>query len=190
MTLGPDDFQRIGLQPRETRLDVIRRAASKATKSLATRQLSSPNALTEQQLSRIALSTYRLLDPRQRSDRQSRAHVGRIRPGALYRAGRTEFADGKILIQSCEPSESSVPTHHINGMHAPVLATAGVNICSTPPPVNRPVGVVARLRRQATRPGLILAMIAVLLLTAGGIWNWGQSLQTWRGRLAPASSGP
>ncbi|QEG02515.1 hypothetical protein Mal15_66360 [Stieleria maiorica] len=150
MTLGPDDFQRIGIQPKETRLAVIRRAASRAAESLAKRQLHAPNALTEQQLSRIAVSTYRLLDPRQRTDQHSRAHVGRIRPAALYRAGRAEFADGRILIQSCESCETSVATHHID------------EVCNrrphaiTPPPLECPLPSAKQsLTRQPVEGNLV-----------------------------------
>ncbi|QDV46969.1 hypothetical protein Enr13x_68780 [Stieleria neptunia] len=196
VTLGPDDFQRIGIQPTETRLAVIRHAASRAAKSLARRQLSAPNPLTEQQLSRIAVSTYRLLDPRQRMDRHSRAHVGRIRPAALYRAGRAEFADGQILIQSCDASESSVTTHHVDevcqgrAFASDVSTFQDVRPATAKPtmtlqrdrnlidsPVDRPIdgprGWFAHLRRIATRPSLILTMIVTLLLTAGAVWNWG-----------------
>lgn len=92
-SLSAADFQRIGLHPRETRLTVIRRAASRTARALASLQLSSPSLATEQKLYQVALSTYRLLDPRQRSDRQSRAHVGRIRPGVLQSAGRAWFSE-------------------------------------------------------------------------------------------------
>lgn len=184
VTLGPDDFQRIGIQPKETRLEVIRRAASRAAKSLARRQLNAPNPVTEEQLSRIAISTYRLLDPRQRQDRQSRAHVGRIRPGALYRVGRTEFANEKILIQSCDSSETSIATHHReewigDGARSMLDSEASDPACS---------GRLGRVRRRATHPAIIVAMIVALLVTAGAIWKWGQELQTLRHRLIPVSS--
>ncbi len=155
VTLGPDDFQRIGLQPSETRLDVIRRAASRATRALARRQLSAPNPLTEQQLSLIAVSTYRLLDPRQRDDRRARAHVGRIRPGALYRAGRAEFAIGDLLIQSCEASEESVNTHHVKEI---------------------PMGVVKSRHRKRRRSRRLLGTLAVtvaLAAAAAAAWHSG-----------------
>lgn len=178
VTLGPADFQRIGIQPKETRLDVIRRAASRAAKSLARRQLDAPNPITEEQLSRIAVSTYRLLDPRQREDRQSRAHVGRIRPHALYRAGRTEFADGRILIQSCESSDRSVSTHHVNDV---------ICVDDVFPLVNPPSRPLHRVRSLASHPGMILVMIMLLLLTAAAIWYWGQTLHSWPARLVPTA---
>ena len=211
VTLGPADFQRIGVQPSETRLAVIRHAASRAAKSLARRQLSAPNPLTEQQLSRIAVSTYRLLDPRQRMDRHSRAHVGRIRPAALYRAGRAEFADGQILIQTCDASESSVTTHHRDEVCQGRAFASDVTTfqdarptTAKPPmrrrrvrnlidsaadwPVDRPRGLFARLRRIATGPSLILAMIVTLLLTAGAVWNWGHNRNAGPERSLPAAN--
>ena len=86
--LGPDDFQRIGLQPSETRLPIIRRAALRTARSLAARQLTSPSRATEEQLHRVILSTYRVLDPRQRQRPRERAHVGRVVPAALLFAGK------------------------------------------------------------------------------------------------------
>ncbi|MCS7471655.1 hypothetical protein NZK35_33825 [Stieleria sp. ICT_E10.1] len=186
VTLGPADFQRIGIQPTETRLAVIRHAASRAAKSLARRQLSAPNPLTEQQLSRIAVSTYRLLDPRQRMDRHSRAHVGRIRPAALYRAGRAEFADGPILIQSCDASESSTTTHHVDEVcQGRAFASDVTTLQDVRPTAAKPV---LTLRRLATRPSLILTMIVTLLLTAGAVWNWGHHRNAGPERSLPAAN--
>lgn len=186
VTLGPADFQRIGIQPTETRLAVIRHAASRAAKSLARRQLSAPNPMTEQQLSRIAVSTYRLLDPRQRMDRHSRAHVGRIRPAALYRAGRAEFADGQILIQSCEASDSSTATHHVDEVcHGRAFATDAAAFQDVRPKAATPA---LTLRRLATRPSLILTMIVTLLLTAGAVWNWGHNRNAGPERSLPAAN--
>jgi hypothetical protein len=214
VTLGPGDFQRIGIQPQETRLDVIRRAASRATKSLARRQLDAPNPLTEQQLSRIAVSTYRLLDPRQRGDRQSRAHVGRIRPGVLVRAGRAEFADGRSLDPSMAPArtegESStgedLPTHRLPAVvptdgddrsassrrpYGLISATENLSQVRNAEldewfrMVHPSRGVLTRLRAQTRRPGLILAMILALLLTAAALWTWGQNRRSVPNRLAP-----
>ena len=202
--LGPADFQRIGLQPRETRLAVIRRAASRTAKSLARRQLDSPNPLTERQLSAIAVSTYRVLDPRQRDDRQSRAHVGRIRPGALLHAARTSFAkdaafpgrktasdataDG-VATQAARvanDSSDSEPRTRFEelsqntdrlGVHRDDINRQGINLQPGPLVANHHAekqGLVDRVRRQAHRPGLILLMIALLLSSAAGLWAWGQ----------------
>lgn len=206
VTLGPHDFQRIGIEPKETRLEVIRRASNRAARSLARRQLNAPDAVTERQLSRIAVSTYRLLDPRQRQDKQSRAFVGRIRPGALYRAGRAEFASEKILIQNCSSSESSVSTHHVNEMSGgrrkkesgdgqPTSATevrptvAMTNRAETVCPGDRaPRRFLGRVRGRATHPALIVTIIFTLLLTAAAVWKWGQDLQSLPDRLTPFSS--
>ncbi|MGB7345577.1 MAG: hypothetical protein WBD20_15290 [Pirellulaceae bacterium] len=73
---------------------MIRRAAARATQTLATRQLKSPSPQTELQLWRVATSTYRLMDPRKRSDSQQSAFIGRIMPNTLTNAGYTRFAAG------------------------------------------------------------------------------------------------
>lgn len=196
-SLGPADFRRIGLQPRETRLSVIRRAASKAASSLAARQLDQPHPLTEQQLSRVALSTYRLLDPRQRDDRQSRAHVGRIRAGALQWAGRTEFATGAadllptgrssgsepwtVAIDPgeavCEPAEEKILIRSADWhrmVDSPVLGVCDILVStSRTVPTNS-----SRWRGWATRPSLLWMMILLLLITSALVWHWGQRSQS------------
>lgn len=186
LTLGPDDFQRIGLSPRETRLAVIRRAAIRASKSLASRQLSQPNPLTEQQLSRVALSTYRLLDPRQRGDRHSRAHVGRIRPGALHHAGHTEFADqDKLYVGTLKLDELAAVGIASNSPPVCVSTARGKLL---PDRLNR--GVVrttplAKVRGVVNRPAWIICMMVALLLAAVAVWQWGQHSQSLRERFSP-----
>lgn len=91
-SLTQADFQRLGVQPQETRHMVIRRAAVRTTEPVARRFLNQPSAQVARQLTQIATSTYRLLDPRQRTVEAERVHIGRIRPTLLQWAGRTEFA--------------------------------------------------------------------------------------------------
>ncbi|KAA5544540.1 hypothetical protein FYK55_09465 [Roseiconus nitratireducens] len=106
-TLGPADFQRIGISPRETRSAVIRRAAARTSQSLASKQLRCPSVATEEQLFRVALSTYRLLDPRQRGNDHARAHLGRIRQGDLMSAERAAFA----IVQPTKHDDVASPSH-------------------------------------------------------------------------------
>jgi hypothetical protein len=77
-------------------LTVIRQAAARSAKALAERQLRAPNEKVALQLSRVATSAYRLLDPRQRDDSNQRAYVGRILPSVLDGAGQTDFHDGSV----------------------------------------------------------------------------------------------
>jgi hypothetical protein len=199
IALGPDDFRRIGIRPKESRLEVIRRAASRAAKSLARRQLRSPNPLTEQQLSRIAVSTYRLLDPRQREDRQARAHVGRIRPGALQQTGRASFADGRDLRHTRGTLELADPAA---AFHTSKLGKSSVAERPSIEPlfdakaesdtffllVNRRPSFLTRVRRQAQRPSTVVAMMVALLLSAVALWMWGQHSQSLHDRLVPVSA--
>ncbi|MCO8124196.1 hypothetical protein NHH03_20805 [Stieleria sp. TO1_6] len=201
IALGPDDFQRIGLHPKETRLAVIRHAASRTARSLALSQLTTPNPITEQQLLRIALSTYRLLDPRQRGDRQSRAHVGRIRPGELIHAGRAAFADGRGLDRSVDDGgvigglgESITPGDDATDQALALRYDRGPRVV----PVEsvslaaaeylleiRPVSRLPRLRMQLQRPLTIVAIMIALLIAAIALWSWGQSVQSMPGPLRP-----
>ena len=86
-----EDFHRLGVRPHETRLTVIRRAASQTSQVLAERQLTEPSATAALQLSRVTTSAYRLMDPRNRGDVYQRIHIGRILPTVLMWAGQTKF---------------------------------------------------------------------------------------------------
>jgi hypothetical protein len=87
-----DDFRRLGVRPDECRTWVIRIAATRKARALAQQQLTAPTEQAEMQLSLVATSAYRLLDPRQRQDPLHRAYVGRVLPGALGWAGQTTFS--------------------------------------------------------------------------------------------------
>ena len=103
------DFHALGLRPHECRMTVIRRAAERNCCVLAQRQLKSPSRRTELQLWRVAISAYRLMDPRKRAEVHEGAHLGRILPLALQSAGRTSFAAGRSASDTptIDPSEPS-----------------------------------------------------------------------------------
>lgn len=215
--LSHEDFARIGVRPRESRLKVIRLAASKTARGLAHRQLAQPNPLTERQLSQIALSTYRLLDPRRRDDRQARVHVGRIHPGVLTQAGRTEFAEGDGLsrpgvpcpappaeLQAGEPDQRDEPifSPRIDACsHADPSQRAeieGVELGSGPEPISaaRPAlratsgrSAGGQLRQRLQRPWAVVMLMLALLAVATALWFWGQRSQAPPPRLAPWMQG-
>ncbi len=89
--LKVEDFERLGVRPDEMRLTVIRRAAMQTSRTLAESQLSNPSDTAARKLSRVTISAYRLLDPRQRGDVHQRIHVGRILPTVLMWAGQANF---------------------------------------------------------------------------------------------------
>ena len=91
LDLKVEDFERLGVRPDEMRLTVIRRAATQTSRALAENQLANPSDTAALQLSRVTISAYRLLDPRQRGDVHQRIHVGRILPNVLLWAGQTKF---------------------------------------------------------------------------------------------------
>jgi hypothetical protein len=98
-----EDFQRLGLRPDETRIGVIRSAAIRSAKPLVEQHLRTADQQVEVQLSRIAASAYRLLDPRRREDPLSRIRVGRILPLTLKLVEQTDFVD------STPPSSPTIP---------------------------------------------------------------------------------
>jgi hypothetical protein len=96
LSLDPEDFRRLGIRPFECRQTVIRLAAIRTSRSLAQQQLFEPTSDRSLQLSQVATSTYRLLDPRGRIDPIQRAVIGRIMPHALSVAGKTRFFSEQI----------------------------------------------------------------------------------------------
>ncbi|MEO1524930.1 MAG: hypothetical protein AAFX06_05810 [Planctomycetota bacterium] len=173
VALCPDDFQRIGLQPRESRLTVIRRAAMRTTKSLASKQLSAPSRVTEHQLSRVALSTYRLLDPRQRLDAKQRVHVGRIRRGTLLLAEKAAFADGRILIRSIRYENQVIETDS-SAMSTESLPV-GTRYESSPSAEKTSAEATGTgLRHRLQQPAWIVLMIVIVLCATVALWIWGK----------------
>ncbi|MEM8667575.1 MAG: hypothetical protein AAGG48_08680 [Planctomycetota bacterium] len=92
VTIDLEDFRRLGIRPDETRTAVIRLATARNAKPLSEQNLQKADPQIEAQLSRVATSAYRLLDPRRRDNEQARTRVGRILPLALRTAGKTPFA--------------------------------------------------------------------------------------------------
>ena len=200
VSLGPVDFQRLGVPQTETRLAVIRHAAVRAAKSLASKQLSDPSTLTEQQLYQVAVSTYRLLDPRQRADKHSRAHVGRIRPGALYHAGRAEFADHRSLLidrskvskaraANSPPSDEAPPESpgdadpQLN-FELPVQTFIGA-------PIEKEAASKETVwKKWVHHPAVLFTMIVLLLSAAGGLLIWGRNLDSARLRAQESTQLP
>ena len=179
-SLSADDFRRLGVQPHESRQTVIRQAASRTTKTLARRQLVSPSTRTESQLIKVATSTYRLLDPRNRGDASQRAHVGRIMPNALNWAGQTEFSSGASGEDvSDEPHEQSLTA---SGVH-------GISIQPHAPPTGLDLNVpwsgsldesdllrrrwfrIRWMRKQLHQPLVLIMLIALLVATSVWVWN-------------------
>ena len=103
--LRDDDFRRLGVRPFECRSLVIRDASTRKAIALASEPFQPlPEYTTE--LSRIATSTYRLLDPRQRTDATQRIIVGRILPLAMLTADQTLFERGPFVGGTAQPAES------------------------------------------------------------------------------------
>lgn len=68
------DFALLGLAARESRVDVIRSACMRTSKRIHSSGAASPQEL-EEMLADLATSTYRLLDPRNRTRQRERIHL-------------------------------------------------------------------------------------------------------------------
>lgn len=88
--ISPDDFRRLGVHLDETRIAVIRLAATRSSQPLAAQHLRTADTRVELQLCQIVTSAYRLMDPRQRADDGARSRVGRILPAALRSVGANQ----------------------------------------------------------------------------------------------------
>ena len=166
VTLAIHDFHRIGLHPRETRLPIIRQAALRASRSLAMRQLCSPSIKVEKELTEVAVSTYRLMDPRQRSDHRSSAHVGRIRPGDLENIAAAEFNP----VSTTAPLTVDPETQKLD---------CPTPVDSAPSPLESATEFVApsgweKIRAEIQTPRAVLVFTFLLLATAAGLWFWGR----------------
>lgn len=176
------DFERLGVHPCETRHVVIRRAALRSTQRIAKRLLNQPGSPAgTKKLTKIALSTYRLLDPRQRPDASQRAHIGRIRPNQLQMASRTEFAaddDTNEEIEIPEPSEnllSSVASLSLNIDQGDI--EAGMIEAGEIDPrqlvfENQPVARSTRRPSVARNRMPLIALLSTLLIASGSVLGW------------------
>ncbi len=88
------DFALLGLKVSESRVDVIRRAASR-TAARIQRVASDDEAEAAQMLSDLASSTYRLLDPRRRSKLRERIQLSILEDNdfELQRGSRAPLVD-------------------------------------------------------------------------------------------------
>ena len=107
--LAEEDFRRLGLPDHECRLEVIRHAALQRSVGLAQRQLRSPSRRDRDRLSQLAMSTYRVLDPRQRENISHRVHIGRILVPEQLDTDITRFA-------RCPASASGVEHVSLSGV--------------------------------------------------------------------------
>ncbi|MEM6691561.1 MAG: hypothetical protein AAF664_19185 [Planctomycetota bacterium] len=98
-----EDFRRLGLRTGEFRLAVIRRAVSQqGAGCLQQCGIDGANHEIELQIVRLAVSGYRVMDPRRRPDGQERAMLGRIQPGALRSASPVAFCSHPEIDDSDE----------------------------------------------------------------------------------------
>ncbi len=198
--LDLDDFRRLGVRPHECRLTVIRQAAARNTKSLAERQLRAPTEPVALQLSRVATSAYRLLDPRQRHDSHQRAHVGRILPNALAWAGQTSFHNGSagptqglaVPFQSDRMSDAelidslvldSSPVEH-EDTYALSLSADDLLVST---PLSR---AHASVRRRARRVWLPLTFAGAVVAATILVINWRDDSDPLAARLVAPTPAP
>ncbi len=177
-----EDFRRLGVRPHECRLTVIRRAAARSAKALAETQLTAPSDQVGLQLSRVATSAYRLLDPRRRQDLNQRVHVGRILPNALNWAGYTSFCNEQVHPVDESPFGGELPSDGqpieivpLDATQSPEAPTLGMELVGLetggPQPVGWSTGLrdddlirisrrgrSGRRRSRSHRPWLLLAV--------------------------------
>ena len=179
-----EDFRRLGVRPFEYRLSVIRQAVARSSRPLAKKQLASPSPQSSLQLSRVATSAYRVLDPRQRVDTHQRVCVGRILPNALIWAGRTSFCDSVTEPESESESVVIPFTRRDSGDDAlieiPTIETSPIpsqlnegweqtlqdqDLLNTTPMAKR----LSRLQMQSKHPLVLLSVVGLILGTLLGL---------------------
>ena len=193
--LNLEDFRRLGVRPNEHRLTIIRQAACRSARSLAEQQLESPSAQAALQLSRVATSAYRLLDPRKRSDSTQRAHVGRILPNALAWASPTHFHNAVTAGRADVPFQSDRldDTELLELLELRTADDESDDWARTlrdddllrRTPLARQIH---RLRRQVHRPAVLLTLIVLLLTTAAALASWRPDQDRLKWQLASRQS--
>lgn len=103
-----DDYATIGVRNLEWRLPIIRSAAHRSADAITSNQLVDPSETQERQLTKIVLSTYRLIDPRFRGSYFQQVRVGRTLPMELQTAS---CVDGTPL--SLQPTMGNDPTNSV-----------------------------------------------------------------------------
>lgn len=84
--VSENDYATVGVRNLEWRLPIIRSAAHRSADAIASIQLVDPSESQEEQLTKIVLSTYRLIDPRFRGSYFQQVRVGRTLPIVLQTA--------------------------------------------------------------------------------------------------------
>ncbi|MEM1226729.1 MAG: hypothetical protein AAGJ40_13595 [Planctomycetota bacterium] len=89
--LDRNTFMLLGVPMNECRVTILRSAVANSARDLAATQLRDPSPMTENRLTQIVTSGYRVMDPRHRPSHDQRIQVGRILPNALSYASHTNF---------------------------------------------------------------------------------------------------
>ena len=147
--LKAEDFRRLGVRPQEWRATIIRRAAARSARELAERQLRVPTETTERALSDVAVSTYRVLDPRRRNDSGERVSIGRILPLALTAASQAHFCDGRPDRQVAETLASDVSSQAGEPSLAPATGDSVPGVAAKEPMGFKPLADVPELLASA-----------------------------------------
>ncbi|TWU50866.1 hypothetical protein Poly51_41590 [Rubripirellula tenax] len=205
--LDIEDYRRLGVRPNELRVVVIRRAASRSTRSLARQLLNTHSSDRSVQLTRVATSAYRLMDPRLRTDLQQRAHVGRILPGVLRESTQTNFLnaseDGLTWQNATEarPSEDEedandwMPILDLGPIKQPVVrkdADAWLSTLSDGDLLETSSSTrrFQRIRRRLLPPWLWFVVGGLIVGTGWGIASVTPHWNTLTFRLAKTDSSP
>lgn len=106
--ISEHDYATVGVRNLEWRLPIIRSAAHRSADAIASSQLVEPSETQEQQLTKIVLSTYRLIDPRFRGSYFQQVRVGRTLPMVLQNAS---CVDGTPL--SLQPTLGNDPNNSV-----------------------------------------------------------------------------
>lgn len=124
-----DDYRRLGIRRDECRQVIIRKAASRVSTPLASVTDDDPrDQSVTSMLSAVATSTYRLLDPRRRSNAVQRALIGRVSELELLESNRESWTTGRVFGRVMASTQLAPPTPYhqssANG-RAARLATQG-----------------------------------------------------------------
>ena len=103
----PDDFVRLGIGDREARVNVIRRATMAATAKFTSDTSTQSDSNSDEKIAEIAISAYRLLDPRGRNQLGERVQL--IRPESTFTKVSPWWRD-----RNTSPARIDLPVDHFD----------------------------------------------------------------------------
>ncbi|MEZ6088628.1 MAG: hypothetical protein R3C05_11490 [Pirellulaceae bacterium] len=182
-----DDFLRLGIDIREARVGVIRRAAGDATAELVQRLDGPARSGSDRRIAQIAASTYRLLDPRGRVELLQRVQLLHVEspPAEIkpwWKARHATFVNNEPTRDRFDPSAVDVQYEPLIG--EPVTTVDSILTILKDKGISRRAATVSGI----VLIGLVLFVGGLMLMRSGEESDPSQRLQPSQSSSVPTVS--